>query len=170
MQGGLEAIAVADICEKALRDGNKIMFCGNGGSAADCQHLAAELVGKLNFDRPALAAISLTVNTSVLTAIGNDYGYEYVFSRQIQALGRRGDVLIAISTSGNSQNILKAIEVAKSQGLVVIGKTGARAGLIKDAPYDLLVSAPFSDTQSIQEWHMMVGHKYCGIIEQRIFG
>lgn len=159
---------IADICVKSLRNGNKILFCGNGGSAADCQHLAAELIGKLNFNRPPLAAISLTTDTSILTAIGNDYGFQYVFSRQIQALGKPGDVLIAMSTSGNSPNVLKAIEVAKSKGITVIGMTGEFGGAMNDI-CDFIDKAPFNSTQLIQEHQIILGHAFCGLIESEMF-
>ncbi len=164
-----EAQKIADICVSALRNGNKIMFCGNGGSAADAQHLAAELVGKLNFDRPPLAALALTTDTSILTAIGNDYGFEHVFSRQIQALGKMGDVLIAMSTSGNSKNILKAIEMAKKLGITVIGKTGEPGGAMIGI-CDLIFQVSSDNTQDIQESHMKLGHSYCSIIEKQMFG
>ena len=163
-----EARSIADICIKSLRSGGKILFVGNGGSAADSQHLAAELIGKLNFDRPPLAALALTTDTSILTAIGNDYGFEHVFSRQIEALGKPGDVLIAISTSGRSKNILDAIQMAKWQDMKVIGlagKTGGRMNLLCDYIY----KAPTKDTQEIQEHHIKVGHLFCGIIEAEMF-
>jgi len=159
---------IANICVKALRAGNKIMFCGNGGSAADAQHLAAELVGKLNFDRPPLAALALTTDTSILTAIGNDYGFRYVFSRQIEALGKKGDVLIAMSTSGNSKNIIYAIEAATKIGIHVIGKTGLEISAMNDREI-FLYNAPSANTQEIQEHHMKLGHKYCAIIERQMF-
>lgn len=159
---------IVDICVSALRNGNKIMFIGNGGSAADAQHLAAELVGKLNFDRPALAAMALTTDTSILTAIGNDYGFEHVFSRQIEALGKYGDVLIAMSTSGNSENILLAILAAKERGITTIGKIGQAGGkMLGTTDYTLL--APSINTQEIQEYHMRIGHEYCGMIEKEMF-
>jgi len=161
---------IADICIEAIRRGNKILFCGNGGSAADAQHLAAELLGKLNFDRPALPAIALTTDTSVLTAIGNDYGFEHVFSRQIEGFGNPGDILIAISTSGNSKNILKAIESAKELEMKVVGITGARGGEMSTlGQCDFLFQAASNDTQAIQEEHMRLGHKYCTIIEKEMF-
>lgn len=163
------ASEIADICVKALRNGHKIMFCGNGGSAADAQHLAAELVGKLNFDRPPLAAIALTTDTSILTAIANDYGYEHVFSRQIMAIGKEGDVLIGLSTSGKSRNVLNALMVARDKGIFAIGITGQNGAWMED--YATLVFAvPFTDTQEIQEAHMRLGHLYCGIIEKKMFG
>lgn len=159
---------VANISVTALHNGNKIMFIGNGGSAADSQHLAAELIGKLNFNRPPLAALALMTDTSVLTAIGNDYGFEHVFSRQIEALGKPGDVLIAMSTSGNSPNVLKAIEVARGMGITVIGKTGGTGGAMADI-CDLILIAPTANTQEIQEYHMKTGHTYCGVIEEVMF-
>lgn len=160
---------IVDACVKALRNGNKIMFAGNGGSAADAQHLAAEIVGKLNIQRPPLAAIALTTDTSAITAIGNDYGFEHVFSRQIQGIGKSGDILIAISTSGNSQNILNAIATAKSAQIKVFGMTG-EGGKAMEANCDLLLKIPSTDTQRIQESHILIGHTICGMIEQRLFG
>ncbi len=159
---------IADICIKALRSGNKIMFAGNGGSAADAQHLAAELVGKLNFDRPPLAAMALTTDTSILTAIGNDYGFEYVFSRQIEALGKAGDILIAISTSGNSANIIRAIQTAKRHKIIIIGLTGEDGGHMRGR-CDTIFYAPSDMTQEIQEMHMKLGHEFCALIERRMF-
>jgi D-sedoheptulose 7-phosphate isomerase len=160
---------VAELCEQALKGGNKILFCGNGGSAADSQHMAAELVSRLNFNRPGLAAIALTVDTSALTAIGNDYGFETVFSRQIEAVGREGDVLIAISTSGNSPNVLKAIEAARAKSIAVIGKTGKTGGKMANA-CDIILKMPSTETPKIQECHIMLGHIYCAMIEQSLFG
>ncbi len=163
------AQAIANVCVKALQNGNKIMFCGNGGSAADAQHLAAELVGKLNFKRPPLAAIALTTDTSILTAIGNDYGFEHVFARQIEALGKRGDVLVAISTSGNSLNIIEAMSAAYRLKIFIIGLTGASGGDMEGGDV-LLYKAPSFNTQKIQEYHIKLGHEFCGIIEQKMFG
>ncbi len=158
--------AIARICILALQEENKIMICGNGGSAADAQHLAAELVGKLNFDRAPLAAIALTTNTSILTAIGNDYGFDHVFSRQIEALGKSGDVLIALSTSGKSRNVRKALLVARVAGIATIGLTGNNDNLVN---CDYLYKAPSTNTQEIQEMHMRLGHAFCAEIEKRIF-
>lgn len=160
---------IADICVTALKNGNKIFFAGNGGSAADAQHLAAELVGKLNFDRPPLAALALTTDTSILTAIGNDYGFEHVFSRQIEALGKEGDVLIAMSTSGNSENIIKAIECARGMNIRIIAKTGKNGGFIARKWVDFLFQTETDNTQEIQEDHMRLGHAYCGLIEEMMF-
>lgn len=162
------AKVIADICEKSLRSGNKIFFCGNGGSAADSQHLAAELIGKLNYNRPPLSAIALTTDTSILTAIGNDYGFEYIFSRQIEALGKPGDVLIAISTSGNSLNVLKAIDTANDYGMIAIGMTGESGGKM-DGICEFHYKAPSNNTQEIQEHHIRIGHLFCGMIESRMF-
>lgn len=160
---------VGALCVEALRRGNKILFCGNGGSAADSQHLAAELVSRLNFNRPGLSAIALTVDTSALTAIGNDYGFENAFSRQVEAVGKPGDLLIAISTSGNSPNVLKAIEAARAGGITVVGKTGRSGGKMA-ALCDIALKMPSDDTPNIQECHMMLGHIYCALIEKTIFG
>ncbi len=161
---------ISDICVRSLRAGGKIFFAGNGGSAADAQHLAAELVGKLNFDRPPLAAIALTTDTSILTAIGNDYGFEQVFSRQIEALGNAEDVLIAMSTSGNSKNIIRAIETAYNFNITVIGKTGRAGGTMLECGLcDILFRAGSDNTQEIQESHMRLGHEYCSLIEREMF-
>ena len=160
--------AVAERCVGALRQGNKILFAGNGGSAADAQHLAAELVGKLAFARPGLAALSLTTDTSILTAIGNDFGYEEVFRRQIEALGKKGDVLVGISTSGRSKNILRAFEAARDRGIIVIGMTGESGGDMSDL-CDICLRVPSSETQKIQEGHIVLGHIFCGLVERMMF-
>ncbi len=164
-----QVVQMTEHCVSALTKGNKIMFCGNGGSAADSQHLSAELVSRLNYKRPGLSALALTVDSSALTAISNDYGFEHVFSRQIEAIGKPGDVLIAISTSGNSPNILKAIETAKSNGIMAIGKTGMSGGKMVDLS-DICLCIPSNHTQKIQECHMILGHIYCGLIEENLFG
>jgi D-sedoheptulose 7-phosphate isomerase len=161
--------AAFNTCLAAYRNQRKILIAGNGGSAADAQHFAGELVSRFYFDRPALAAIALTTDTSILTAIGNDYGYEDVFSRQIQALGQAGDVFIAISTSGNSPNILKAISQSKAQGLTVIGLTGRTGGKMK-ALCDLCLCAPSDSTPRIQECHLVLEHTLCACIEEALFG
>lgn len=162
---------VATVCIASLRNGKKILFAGNGGSAADAQHLASDLVSRFAIDRPGLAGIALTTDTSALTAIGNDYGFEEVFSRQIEALGSPGDVLIAITTSGRSPNILKAIETAKSRGVLAVALTGSKA---LDSPLsqmsDICVVAPASFTPRVQELHIIIGHIVCGLIEQALFG
>jgi D-sedoheptulose 7-phosphate isomerase len=161
--------ATFNACLLAYRNQRKILIAGNGGSAADAQHFAGELVSRFYFDRPALAAIALTTDTSILTAIGNDNGYEDVFSRQIQALGQAGDVFIAISTSGNSPNILKAISQSKAQGLTVIGLTGRTGGKMK-ALCDLCLCAPSDSTPRIQECHLVLEHTLCACIEEALFG
>lgn len=152
----------------ALKGGNKLLFAGNGGSAADAQHWAGELVSRFYFDRPGLPAIALTTDTSILTAIGNDYGYDYVFARQVEALGRKGDVFFAISTSGNSKNILRAIEAARTIGINVIGFTGQSGGKMAEL-CDLCFRMPSSETPKIQEGHEFIGHLICGLIEQHMF-
>lgn len=156
-------------CIKALKDGHKILLAGNGGSAADSQHIAAELVSRLNYDRPGLSAIALTTDTSALTAIGNDYGYDRVFARQLESVGREGDVFIAISTSGNSSNILAALEVANKMEITSIGLTGKTGG--KMAPLcDIVLKMPSGNTPNIQECHIMFGHILCQMIEDTLFG
>jgi D-sedoheptulose 7-phosphate isomerase len=158
-----------NLCVKSLQNGNKIMLAGNGGSAADSQHIAAELVSRLNYDRPGLSAIALTTDTSALTAIGNDYGFDRAFARQIEAIGSAGDVFIAISTSGNSVNILAAIEAAKQKNISVVGLTGASGGKMNGL-CDIILKMPSPRTPNIQECHIMFGHIICQIIEDTIFG
>ena len=148
---------IAHACTRALTQGKKILFAGNGGSAADSQHLAAELVSRLNYNRPCLAAIALTTDTSALTAIGNDYAFENIFSRQVEALGQQGDVLIGISTSGKSPNILKALEIARSKQMMTIGFTGMQAPMMAER-CDFVVNIPSRETPKIQECHIMFGH------------
>ena len=152
-------------CINALANGHKLLICGNGGSAADAQHMAAELVGRFVKDRPALAAIALTTDTSALTAIANDYGYGEVFSRQVAGLASEGDVLIAISTSGTSSSVLTACEQAKALGCGVVGLTGRDGGALKEC-CDTAVIAPADDTAHIQECHIVVVHLLCALIEQ----
>jgi D-sedoheptulose 7-phosphate isomerase len=152
----------------ALKRGNKLLFAGNGGSAADAQHWAGELVSRFNFDRPGLAAIALTTDTSILTAIGNDYGYDYVFARQVEALGREGDLLLVISTSGNSKNIVRAIAAAREAGIGVIGFTGQSGGAMADL-CDVCFRMPSAETPKVQEGHEFLGHLVCGMIEHEIF-
>jgi D-sedoheptulose 7-phosphate isomerase len=159
----------AGLALSALRGGAKVLLCGNGGSAADAQHIAAELAGRLRRERAGLPAVALTVNPSVLTAVSNDYGYEMVFARQVEAIGRQGDVLIGISTSGGSPNIVRALETARSMGLTTIGLMGERRGPM-EAHCDVAVAAPSSDTQRIQEIHIAVGHAICEIVESELFG
>jgi D-sedoheptulose 7-phosphate isomerase len=152
----------------ALRGGHKLLFAGNGGSAADAQHWAGELVSRFYYDRPGLPAIALTTDTSILTAIGNDYGYDYVFARQVEALGQEGDVLLAISTSGNSRNIVRAIEAAREKQMKVIGFTGQAGGQMADL-CDLCFRVPSSETPRIQEGHEALGHLLCALIEAEMF-
>ena len=152
----------------AYRNGKKVLVAGNGGSAADAQHIAAELVSKFLKDRPALNAIALTTNTSILTAVGNDYSHEYVFARQIQAYGQKGDVYLAISTSGNSKNIIKSIEEAKKLGLKIIGLTGKNVSIM-DELCDCLIKIPSEKTPIIQESHIMIGHIISALVESNLF-
>lgn len=151
-----------------FRNEGKVLFCGNGGSAADAQHLAAELSGRFYKDRPPLYAEALHVNSSYMTAVANDYGYDDVFARMVEAAGRRGDVLAAFSTSGNSPNILKAIEKAKHQGMLVVGFTGASGGKMAGL-CDVLLNVPSADTPRIQEAHILIGHIICEIVEREMF-
>jgi D-sedoheptulose 7-phosphate isomerase len=161
-------VKVAAACVAALRSGCKILFAGNGGSAADAQHLAGELVSRFNYDRPGLAAFALTTDTSVLTAIGNDYGYEHLFARQIEAVGRAGDVFVAISTSGRSPNILKALEAARARGLLTVGMTGRGGGRMPEF-CDYVLRSPADATPRIQEGHIAIGHTICWLIERQMF-
>ena len=159
---------LAERCCAALRANNKIMLAGNGGSAADAQHLAGELVGRFYYDRPALPAIALTTDSSILTAIANDYDYEYVFARQIEALGSAGDVLIALSTSGRSKNIIRALETAAQKGITTVGMTGASGGEMKQL-CSFCIQIPATETPRVQEGHEIVGHILCGLIEHHLF-
>ncbi len=162
---------LANVCKllvNVLSEGNKILLFGNGGSAAEAQHIAAELVGRFAFDRPALPAISLSVNTSCVTAIGNDYGFDQIFSRQIEALARPGDVAIGISTSGTSPNVLRAFSTAKKMGLQTVALTGKTGGKLKNM-VDLCVCAPSNDTARIQECHGLIGHIFAELVEQAIY-
>jgi len=166
----LQKIAeAAQIWITAFRNGGKVLFCGNGGSAADAQHLAAELSGRFYTNRPPLYAEALHVNTSYVTAVGNDYGFEEIYARMTEAAGRPGDVLVAISTSGNSPNILKAIAKARDQGMTVIGFTGANGGDMATR-CDLLFNVPSTDTPRIQEAHILIGHILCQLVEEGMFG
>lgn len=158
---------IADAVAAALSNGGKVLLCGNGGSAADAQHIAAELVGRYEAERAALAAIALTTDTSALTAIGNDYGFDHVFERQVLALGKKSDVLIAISTSGKSPNIMKALDAAKKLGLVTVGFSGAKDGpMAKQC--DLMLRAPSEKTPIIQQLHITAAHAICGLVERRL--
>jgi len=160
---------VAEIIIRAFRSGNKLLLFGNGGSAADAQHIAAELVGRFYLDRPALPALALTVNTSTLTAIGNDYTYDQIFSRQIEAFGQAGDVAIGISTSGDSRNVIEALRAAKRKDMFAIGMTGESGGQLK-VEVDYCICVPSRDTARIQEAHILVGHILSELVEQAIFG
>ncbi len=151
-----------------LQAGGKLLLAGNGGSAADAQHIAGEFVSRFAFDRPGLPAIALTTDTSILTAIGNDYGFEKLFARQVQALGNKGDVFIAYSTSGKSPNILAALAEARARGLVTVGLTGARQGPMHELCEHLL-AVPSTDTPKIQEGHLVLGHTLCGLVESALF-
>lgn len=157
-----------DLIMKAYKSEKKVLLAGNGGSAADAQHIAAELVSKFLKDRPALNAIALTTNTSILTAVGNDYSHEYIFARQIQAYGTTGDIYIAISTSGNSKNIIKSIEEAKKKELIVIGFTGMDKCIMDDL-CDSVIKVPSKETPIIQESHIMIGHIISALVEEKLF-
>ncbi len=164
-----EMIGVADAITKSLKTGGKVLLCGNGGSAADAQHIAAELIGRFEKERASLGAIALTTDTSILTAVGNDYGFDHVYERQVVGLGNKGDVLIGISTSGRSKNIVKALEAGRARGLVNIGFTGKDArdmGSLCDA----LLRAPSERTAVIQQIHITAAHVICGLVERRLAG
>lgn len=167
-----EAVAAityaSEMLIESFRAGHKVLLFGNGGSAADAQHIAAEFVGRFAFDRPALPALALSVNTSCVTAIGNDYGFDRVFSRQIEAIGHCGDVAIGISTSGNSPNVLEALSVGKQKGLHTVAFTGASGGRLKAAA-DLCICAPSDETPRIQECHILIGHVISQLVEHTIF-
>jgi len=154
---------------KAYKRGNKTILAGNGGSAADAQHIAGEFVSKFYFDRPGLPSIALTTDTSILTAIGNDYGYEKLFARQIQANGVEGDVFIGISTSGNSKNIIEALKECKKKKILSVGLTGESGGKMKEL-CDYCICIPSNETPRIQEAHILIGHIICSIVEEEIFG
>lgn len=158
---------IANTVVESIRAGGKVMFCGNGGSAADSQHLAAELVGRQNYNRAAAAGLALTVDTSALTAIGNDYGYETVFSRQVEALGNSGDVLIGISTSGRSPNVVRAIEAAKAKGVTTVAFTGRESRDMAIA--DIRLNVPAGETAKIQELHITCGHIVFALAERILF-
>lgn len=158
-----------DVLVNAYQQGHKALLAGNGGSAADAQHIAAELVSRFNFDRPGLPAIAMTTDTSILTAVSNDYGYNYLFARQIEAHGQPGDVFIGISTSGNSTNVLQALQTARENGLATIGLTGAGGGQMAGL-CDFCLRAPAKDTPRIQECHILIGHILCHAVEETLFG
>lgn len=158
----------ASMITDAYKNGKKTLLAGNGGSAADAQHIAGEFVSRFYFDRPGIASIALTTDTSVLTAIGNDYGYDKIFERQIQAQGVQGDVFIGISTSGNSKNVIKALEQCKKSGVFSVSLTGKGGGQMKDLS-DICIEVPSSETPRIQECHILIGHIICCIVEENLF-
>jgi len=160
---------VSTVTIEAYKKGNKTLIAGNGGSAADAQHIAGEFVSKFYFDRPGLASIALTTDTSILTAIGNDYGYEKLFSRQVQANGMKGDLFIGISTSGNSKNIIEALKECKEKGITTIGLTGQNGGQMKDL-CDYCICVPSNETPRVQESHILIGHIICAVVEEELFG
>ncbi len=160
---------VAQLIIDAYKAGKKVLWCGNGGSAADAQHLAAELSGRYYFDRPPLNSEAMHVNTSYITAVSNDYGYDVVYSRLIKAIGNSGDILIGMSTSGNSVNVINAMVQARTQGIITVAMTGETGGNMK-AQADYLINIPSTDTPRIQECHMLLGHTLCELIEMELFG
>ena len=160
---------IADSIVSCYQNGGKVLFCGNGGSAADAQHLAAELSGRFYFDRPPLEAEAWHVNTSYVTAVANDYSYDEIYSRYVKAAGKPGDIIIGISSSGNSQNIIKAFKTAKEKKMITVGLTGKTGGLMKELS-DFLLNVPSTDTPRIQESHIMLGHTICEIVEEQLFG
>ena len=159
---------VTNVITEAFRDGHKVLFCGNGGSAADAQHLAAEFSGRFYSDRDPLPSEALHCNTSYLTAVGNDYGFEFVYSRMIKGVGKKGDVLVGLSTSGNSVNILNAFNVANEIGMITVGFTGETGGKMKELS-KYLINVPSKDTPRIQESHIMIGHIVCQLVEEGLF-
>ncbi|WP_297193915.1 D-sedoheptulose 7-phosphate isomerase [uncultured Campylobacter sp.] len=160
---------VALECIKAYKNGNKTILAGNGGSAADAQHIAAEFVSRFYFDREGLPSIAITTDSSILTAIGNDYGYERLFARQIEAQAKKGDIFIGISTSGNSANIIEALKMCKSKGVISVGLTGESGGKMRDL-CDYCIKVPSNKTPRIQESHILIGHIICAIVEEELFG
>ena len=164
----IEKIGLAAECvENALRGGHKVLWAGNGGSAADAQHMAAELVNKFRLERPGLASIALTTDSSILTSIGNDYGYSRVFARQVEAIGAEGDVFIGISTSGNSENLVLALEACRAKGIGTIAIVGEKA--CKMDEYDLVIHVPSQDTPRIQECQTLIGHIICDLVEKSLY-
>lgn len=165
----LQIETAIDKITEAFNNGNKVLFCGNGGSAADAQHLAAEFSGRFYKDRPALPSEALHCNTSYLTAVANDYSFEVIYSRMIDGIGQKGDVLVGLSTSGNSANIVKAFESARAKGMTTIGLTGSSGGVMKEES-DILLNVPSFDTPRIQECHILLGHIICQFVEENLFG
>jgi D-sedoheptulose 7-phosphate isomerase len=165
----LDTVAeVAIAMTEAFKTGKKVLFCGNGGSAADAQHLAAEFSGRFYYDRPPLYSEALHVNSSYVTAVGNDYSYDVIYSRMIEAMGKEGDVLVGISTSGNSPNVVKALEMANKLGMVTVGMTGETGGKMKEVS-NFLINIPSKDTPRIQECHILLGHILCQLVEENVF-
>jgi len=160
---------VADSIIACYKNGGKVLFCGNGGSAADAQHLAAELSGRFYFDRPPLEAEALHVNSSYVTAVANDYSYHDIYSRYVNGVGKKGDVIIGLSTSGNSENIVRALHVAKEKKMIAVAMTGESGGKMKELA-NFLLNVPSNDTPRIQESHIMLGHIFCEIVEEKLFG
>lgn len=160
---------VARKCIEVYKNGNKVLVAGNGGSAADAQHITSEFVGRFHFDRPGVPSIALTTDTSILTAIGNDYGYEKIFARQIQAIGRKGDMFIGISTSGNSENIIEALKECGNRGIIRVGLTGESGGRMAQL-CDYCIKIQSNETPRVQEAHILVGHIICSAVEEEMFG
>lgn len=160
---------IAQKCTNSYREGGKTLLAGNGGSAADAQHIAGEFVSRFNFDRPGIPSIALSSNTSILTAIGNDYSFDLIFAKQIEALGIQGDIFFGISTSGNSKNILEALNAAKRKKIITVGFTGQSGGQMEDL-CDFCIKVPSNETPRIQESHIMIGHVICSIVENNLFG
>jgi len=159
---------VVQLLIATFKNGNKVLFCGNGGSASDAQHLAAEFSGRFYLDRDPLPSEALHCNSSYITAVANDYGYDYVYSRMMKGIGKQGDVLIGLSTSGNSSNIINAFEVCKTMGIITIAMTGSTGGIIK-AHSDIILNVPSNDTPRIQESHITIGHIICELVERKLF-
>lgn len=159
---------IANTIINCYKNGGKVLFCGNGGSAADAQHLAAELSGRFYFDREPLEAEALHVNSSYVTAVANDYSYNDIYSRYVNGVGKKGDVIIGLSTSGNSENIIRAMKIAKEKGMTTVGMTGETGGKMKELS-DFLLNVPSKDTPRIQEAHIMLGHAYCELVESGLF-
>lgn len=164
-----QILNISKLAVKTIKKNKKILLAGNGGSAADAQHIAAELVSRFYFNRPGIAAIALTTDTSIITSIGNDYSFDRIFSRQIEAIGSKGDLFIGISTSGNSKNILNALDHANLNGLITVGFTGAKGGLMKEK-CKICLHIPSDVVPRIQESHILVGHLICSLIEEMLFG
>lgn len=160
---------VALKCVDVYKNGNKTLIAGNGGSAADAQHIAGEFVSRFYFDRPGIPSIALTTDTSIITAIGNDYGYEKLFSRQVQANGIKGDMFIGISTSGNSLNVIEALKECKEKGIITVGLTGEKGGIMAQM-CDYCIKIPSNETPRVQEAHILIGHIICAVVEEAIFG